>query len=204
MYRKSRLENSYQYHPYCLYNPRHVIGTGSKKKCTCCSHTRFMTRERNIWFGSLLMISVVNSWSFRCCVVNYPVSWRAGYPARALDATIRKVSWNRDQRRKLLKPKMNTKPDISTCCTTDAPGISLLKKRMDLTLQKLPKDTDGSDIFPPLAYFALRSTLILVLILCYSSHGIARYHLRAWGDCMTPLLSLSQYSDYQFIQTNLP
>ena len=94
-----------------------------------------------------------------------------GYPARAIDATFRKVSWN--QRSKLLEPKVTSKADnnfftlYNGCVfsSTNAPGIALLQERMDLSLQRLQEEADGCDIFPPRAFFTLRSAKRLGAVL---------------------------------------
>ena len=145
--------NAYAYLPYGSYHSRHVFRGWLKAEMH-----RLLTHSSNI-----------NIWLEECHKF-YDHLRARGYPARAIDATFRKVSWN--QRSKLLEPKVTSKADnfftlYNGCVfsSTNAPGIALLQERMDLSLQRLQEEADGCDIFPPRAFFTLRSAKRLGAVL---------------------------------------
>ena len=90
----------------------------------------------NVLLKSTQINTKVNSWLEECRKLYNHLQAR-GYPACAIDATFRKVSWN--QRSKLLEPKVTSKANnfftsYNGCVfsSTNAPGIALLQERMDL------------------------------------------------------------------------
>ena len=137
--------NAYAYLPYGSYHSRHVFRGWLKAEMH-----RLLTHSSNI-----------NIWLEECHKF-YDHLRARGYPARAIDATFRKVSWN--QRSKLLEPKVTSKANnfftsYNGCVfsSTNAPGIALLQEGVDLSLERLQEEADSSDIFQPRAFFTLRS-----------------------------------------------
>jgi hypothetical protein len=99
------------------------------------------------------------------CAVFYSHLRNRGYPSRAINATFRNVNWN--QRSKMLQPRKREQDEdkffaqYRACVFSNrnAPGSAELRARMDLSLKELQEQGQGRDIFPPRAFFALRSAL---------------------------------------------
>ena len=98
------------------------------------------------------------------CAVFYSHLRNRGYPSKAIDSTFRTVNWN--QPSKMLEPKKRAADDKLSaqyrCCVfsnRNAPRSAELRMEMDLSLEELREQGLGRDIFPPRAFFALRSAL---------------------------------------------
>ena len=98
------------------------------------------------------------------CAVFYSHLRNRGYPSKAIDSTFRTINWN--QRSKMLEPKKRVADDkffaqYRGCVFSNrnAPGSAELRMEMDLSLEELREQGLGRDIFPPRAFFALRSAL---------------------------------------------
>ena len=92
------------------------------------------------------------------------------YPSRAIDATFRTINWN--QRPKMLEPKKRVADDAlfaqyrgCVFSNRNAPGSAELGMELDLSLEELREQGQGRDIFPPRAFFAVRSALPMGYIL---------------------------------------
>ena len=104
-----------------------------------------------------------------CCKSYYNLRAK-GYLARAINATFCKFSWN--QQIKLFEPKVTSKAENvfilyngRVFSSTNVPGIVLLQEHMDLSLQRLQKEADGCNTFPPWAFFILRRAKLLRAVL---------------------------------------
>ena len=138
---------AYAYLPYGSYHARHVFRGWLKAEMH-----RLLTHSSSpaVWLEE--------------CGVFYNHLRNRGYPTRAINATFRKVNWN--QRSKLLEPRKCEDGDkffaqYRACVFSNrnAPGSAELRASMDLSLEELREQGQGRDIFPPRAFFALRSAL---------------------------------------------
>jgi hypothetical protein len=144
---------AYAYLPYGSYHARHVFRGWLKAEMH-----RLLTHSSNpdVWLEE--------------CGVFYSHLRNRGYPSKAIDSTFRTVNWN--QRSKMLEPKKRVADDkffaqYRGCVfsSRNAPGSAELRTEMDLSLEELRKQGQGREIFPPLAFFALRSALPMGCIL---------------------------------------
>ena len=122
---------------YCSYHSRHAFCGWLKAEMH-----RLLKYSSN-----------VNIWLEECCKF-YDNLQAKGYSARAINATFRKFSWN--QQIKLSGPKVTSKAENvfilyngRVFSSTNVPGIVLLQEHMDLSLQRLQKEADGCNTFPP-------------------------------------------------------
>jgi hypothetical protein len=138
---------AYAYLPYGSYHARHVFRGWLKAEMH-----RLLTHSSSpdVWLEE--------------CALFYSHLRNRGYPSKAIDATFRKVNWN--QRSKMLEPKKRVADDkffaqYRGCVFSNrnAPGSAELRAEMDLSLKELREQGQGHDIFPPRAFFALRSAL---------------------------------------------
>jgi hypothetical protein len=138
---------AYAYLPYGSYHARHVFRGWLKAEMH-----RLLTHSSNpaVWLEE--------------CAVFYSHLRKRGYPSKAIDSTFRTVNWN--QRSKMLVPKKRVADDqffaqYRGCVFSNrnAPGSAELRTEMDLSLEELQEQGQGRDIFPPRAFFALRSAL---------------------------------------------
>ena len=147
LYRKPG--NAYAYLPYGSYHARHVFRGWLKAELL-----RLLTHSSNpsVWLEE--------------CRIFYAHLRNRGYPAKAIDACFRGVDWN--QRRKALEPKAKVRGDddaffvqYRACVFTNrnAPGTDELRQSVNLSLDDLRLHGAGRDIFPPRAYFAVKSAL---------------------------------------------
>ena len=111
------------------------------------------------------------------CAVFYSHLRNIGYPSKAIDSTFRTINWN--QRSKMLEPKKRVADDTffaqyrgCVFSNRNAPGSAELQAEMDRgrawTSRSRScgnKALEGQDIFPPRAFFALRSALPMVHLL---------------------------------------
>ena len=138
---------AYAYLPYGSYHARHVFRGWLKAEMH-----RLLTHSSSptVWLEE--------------CAVFYSHLRNRGYPTRAIDSTFRTINWN--QRSKMLEPKKRVADDkffaqYRGCVFSNrnAPGSAELRVEMDLSLEELREQGQGRDIFPPRAFFALRSAL---------------------------------------------
>ena len=147
--------NAYAYLPYGSYHARHVFRGWLKAEL----HRLLMhSSNPSVWLEE--------------CRVFYDHLRNRGYPVKAIDASFHAINWN--QRRKILEPKMRNKanPDAfferyRACVFTNrnAPGTDHLRASINLSLDELRQDNVGRDIFPPCAFFAVRSAAPMGCIL---------------------------------------
>jgi hypothetical protein len=144
---------AYAYLPYGSYHVRHVFRGWLKAEMH-----RLLTHSSSptVWLEA--------------CAVFYSHLRNRGYPTRAIDSTFRTVNWN--QRSKMLEPRKRAADDklfaqYRGCVFSNrnAPGSAELQAEMDLSLEELREQGQGRDIFPPHAFFALRSALPMGYIL---------------------------------------
>jgi hypothetical protein len=138
---------AYAYLPYGSYHARHVFRGWLKAEMH-----RLLTHSSSptVWLEE--------------CAVFYSHLRNRGYPTRAIDSTFRAINWN--QRSKMLEPRQHAADDkffaqYRACVFSNrnAPGSAELRESMDLSLEELREQGQGRDIFPPRAFFALRSAL---------------------------------------------
>ena len=138
---------AYAYLPYGSYHARHVFRGWLKAEMH-----RLLTHSSNpaVWLED--------------CGLFYNHLRNRGYPTRAIDSTFRSINWN--QRSKMLEPRERAIDDkffaqYRACVFSNrnAPGSAELRAGMDLSLEELREQGQGRDIFPPRAFFALRSAL---------------------------------------------
>jgi hypothetical protein len=138
---------AYAYLPYGSYHARHVFRGWLKAEMH-----RLLTHSSSpaVWLEE--------------CGLFYNHLRNRGYPTRAIDSTFRSINWN--QRSKMLEPRKRVADDkffaqYRACVFSNrnAPGSAELRVDMDLSLEELREQGQGRDIFPPRAFFALRSAL---------------------------------------------
>ena len=138
---------AYAYLPYGSYHARHVFRGWLKAEMH-----RLLTHSSSpaVWLEE--------------CGLFYKHLRKRGYPTRAIDSTFRSINWN--QRSKMLEPRKRVADDkffaqYRACVFSNrnAPGSAELRVDMDLSLEELREQGQGRDIFPPRAFFALRSAL---------------------------------------------
>ena len=151
IYRKTG--NAYAYLPYGSYHARHVFRGWLKAEMH-----RVLTHSSSptVWLEE--------------CRFFYDHLRNRGYPAKAIDACFREINWN--QRSKMLEPKKKAVQDTffsqyrgCVFSTRNAPGIDALRQGMDLSLDGLRHHGAERDIFPPRAYFVVRSAMPMASIL---------------------------------------
>ena len=139
--------NAYAYLPYGSYHARHVFRGWLKAEMQ-----RLLTHSSNpsVWLEE--------------CRSFYEHLRNRGYPARAIDSCFRSFNWN--QRRKMLAPKLSTRSDddsffdqyqgcVFSC--RNAPGVDQLRGSINLSLEGLRRRGAGAEIFPRRAFFAVKS-----------------------------------------------
>ena len=148
--------SAFAYLPYGSYHARHVFRGWLKAELH-----RLLTHSSSptVWLEE--------------CRVFYDHLRNRGYPVKAIDSSFRKVNWN--QRRSLLAPKTKTEQDDSffheyrgcVFSNRNAPGTDQLRGSINLSLEELREAGQGAGraIFPPKAFFAVRSALPLASIL---------------------------------------
>jgi hypothetical protein len=103
------------------------------------------------------------------CAAFYSHLRNRGYPSRAINATFRKVNWN--QRSKMLEPRKREQDDDKffaqyRACVRNAPGVRSCGPGWTSRSRSCSREQgQRRDIFPPRAFFALRSALPMVHIL---------------------------------------
>jgi hypothetical protein len=144
---------AYAYLPYGSYHARHIFRGWLKAEMY-----RLLTHSSNptVWLEE--------------CAVFYNHLRNRGYPSKAIDSTFRSINWN--QRSKMLEPKRYVMDDkfftqYRGCVfsSRNAPGTTELRRKMDLSLKELREQGQGYNIFPPYAFFAIRSALPMGYIL---------------------------------------
>ncbi len=144
---------AYAYLPYGSYHARHVFRGWLKAEMH-----RLLTPSSSpsVWLEE--------------CAVFYSHLRNRGYPSKAIDSAFRTVNWN--QRSKMLELKKRVAEDrlfaqYRGCVLSNrhAPGSAELRMETDLSLEALREQGRGRDIFPPCAFFALRSALPMGCIL---------------------------------------
>ena len=148
LYRKPG--NAYSYLPYGSYHARHVFRGWLKAEMQ-----RLLTHSSNpsVWLEE--------------CRTFYEHLRDRGYPAKVIDTCFHEINWN--QRRRMLEPKLKVMDDDSDALfvqyrgcvfsNRSAPGSSELQRGIDLSLNDLRKHGSGNEIFPPRAFFAVKSAL---------------------------------------------
>ena len=150
--------NAYSYLPYGSYHARHVFRGWLKAEVQ-----RLLTHSSNpsVWLEE--------------CRIFYEHLRNRGYPVKAINATFSSINWN--QRQKILGLKMPAEgsndaffAEYRGCVFSNqnAPGTDQLRGSVDLSLKELRAQEVGQesqDIFPPRAFFAVRSALPMGCIL---------------------------------------
>jgi hypothetical protein len=150
--------NAYSYLPYGSYHARHVFRGWLKAEVQ-----RLLTHSSNpsVWLEE--------------CRIFYEHLRNRGYPVKAINATFSSINWN--QRQKILGLKVPAEGSTDAffaeyrgCVFSNrnAPGTDQLRGSMNLSLKELRAQEDGQesqDIFPPRAFFAVRSALPMGCIL---------------------------------------
>lgn len=150
--------NAYSYLPYGSYHARHIFRGWLKAEVQ-----RLLTHSSNpsVWLEE--------------CRIFYEHLRDRGYPVKAIDSAFCSINWN--QRRKMLEPKTRSGGNDDAffaqyrgCVFSNrnAPGTVQLRGNISLSLNELRAQENGQDsqdIFPPRAFFAIRSALPLGCIL---------------------------------------
>ena len=145
----------YTYLPYGSYHARHVFRGWLKAEMQ-----RLLTHS-----------SCPSVWPEECSIF-YAHLRNRGYPARAIDSCFRGFNWN--QRRSMLAPKLRKRSDDDSFCdqyrgcvfsSRNAPGVDQLRGGISLSLETLQHESAGADIFPPRAFFSVKSALPMGCIL---------------------------------------
>ena len=150
--------NACSYLPYGSYHARHVFRGWLKAEVQ-----RLLTHSSNpsVWLEE--------------CRIFYEHLRNRGYPVKAIDSTFRSINWN--QRQKMLESKMLARGKNDAFCAQysgcvfsnrNAPGTDQLRGSINLSLKELRTEEDRQeslDIFPPHAFFAVRSALPMGCIL---------------------------------------
>jgi hypothetical protein len=139
--------NAYAYLPYGSYHARHIFRGWLKAEMQ-----RLLSHFSNpsVWLEE--------------CRSFYEHLHNRDYPACAIDSCFRSFNWN--QRRKMLAPKLKTRSGddsffdqyqgcVFSC--RNAQGIDQLRGSINLSLEGLCRRGAGAEIFPPRAFFAVKS-----------------------------------------------
>jgi hypothetical protein len=146
--------NAYSYLPYGSYSTRHVSRGWLKAEVQ-----RLLAHSSNpsVWLEDEHLRN-------------------RGYPVKAIDATFSSIDWNQRPSHKILSLKMNAEgtndtfpAEYSGCVFSNrnAPETDQLRGFINLSLKEL-RTQDGKesrDIFPPRAFFAVRSSLSMGCVL---------------------------------------
>mmetsp|Transcript_17042 Transcript_17042/g.46744 ORF Transcript_17042/g.46744 Transcript_17042/m.46744 type:complete len:257 (+) Transcript_17042:1173-1943(+) len=144
--------NSYAYLPYGSFPARHTFKARLKAEVV-----RLLTHSCN-----------ANQWLYECRTFYEHLRAR-GYPTKAIQEAFHNVCWN-DRRRYLYKPP-NPSPaneqfftNYKGCVLSvdNAPGIEMLKSKLNLSLHAIQQDLEGhADIFPSKAFLSIRGAMPL-------------------------------------------
>jgi len=141
--------NSYSYLPFGSFHARHVMKGWIKAELL-----RLLTHSSNF-----------EDWIEECRFFYEHLRGR-GYPIRELRSAFKDVSWTDRAKFLAVKQKSDVENEqffvtykgcvFSTC---NSPGISLFRKRINMSLQLLNESNSG--IFPDTAFFSVRGAMPL-------------------------------------------
>ena len=139
--------NAYSYLPYGSYHARHVfrgwLQAEIYRLLTHCSSPETWIEECRVFYDHLR---------------------QRGYPATAINPIFHKISWSK--RQELLEERSRGKNESffatyrgCVISARNAPGCRQLQGKLDLSLDTLRIDSMGREIFPPRAFFSVKSAL---------------------------------------------